>query len=195
MDAYSALTGEQYLFNKDILGAPVQITDNLPFTKDDAELIFTNILYESGLARVLIKPGVYNITRMNEAKGRDVQLIPCDQNTPPKLPNTYDLVTLQYRFTNGMMAKNSENVIRTYVDMGARIYGIEYPGMIYITEVAKHLNKAYAMLKDLDVKPTKEFLEKQKAWDAARLKEIANGGGKEHNDKRPPAPPKKEEKK
>jgi hypothetical protein len=176
VDAYSELTGDQFIYDKDVNGTVI-ISDNLPFVKEDAELIFTNILYQNYLSRVLIKPGVYNILRSNDAKGKALPLITCDQNTPPKLPNTYDLVTLEYKFTNGIMAKGAENVIRTYVDMGARIYGIEYPGILYITDVAKQMPKAYAMLKELDVKPTKEYLEEKKKWDEARMKEVANGGG------------------
>jgi hypothetical protein len=196
VDAYSELTGEQYIYGPDVMEPKFNITDNLPFVKEDGELIFTNILYQNALSRVMIKPGVFNILRQNDAKGKALPVITCDQKTPPVLPNNYDLVTLEYKFTNGVMAKDAENVIRTYVDMGARIYGIEFPGIIYITDVAKQMPKAYGMLKDLDVKPTKEFLAHKKAWEDARLKEIANGGGrKDKDEKHPAAPAKKDDKK
>jgi len=187
----SALTGEQYVFDRDVKGE-MHFTDNLPFEKEDAELIFTTVLFQNGVARVPMKPGVYQILRINDAKGKDLPYYTCDQRNPPKLPNTYDLVTMEYKFTNPAMAKESENVIRTYSDMGARIYGVESNGTLIIVEVAKNLNKIYRMLVSLDIKPSTEYLGKMKAREAAWLKAKAEGKD-DHGPRHDPAPPKKDD--
>ena len=186
VEAYSVLTGEQYLY--DNVTARIEITGNLPFEKEDSDLIFTNILYQNGLGRVMIKPNVYNIMRMNDPKSRDVPLIKCDQHTAPKLPNTYDLVTLEYHMTNTAVVKESENVIRTYADMGARIYGVETANLILITDVAKNMEKIYHILTSIDVKPTPELLARLKAKEAARIKAIENGGEYRRHDEHKPEP-------
>jgi len=52
----------------------IEITPGLPFVKEGSDLIFSNILYQNGLARVMLRPGVYNILRLNDAKGKEVPL-------------------------------------------------------------------------------------------------------------------------
>jgi len=190
VEAYSELTGEQYLYEKITINGTIEITSNLPFVKEESDLIFSNILYQNGLARVMIKPNVYNILRLNDAKSKDVPLIKCDQRTAPKIPNTYDLVTLEYHMTNPTVVKESENVIRTYADMGARIYGVESSGILLITDVAKHMDKLYQILLSLDVKPTAEILSRIKARENARLKSIENGNENRPHEEHKPSPEK-----
>ena len=188
VESYSELTGEQYLYEKESIKGAIEITGNLPFVKEESDLIFTNILYQNGLARVMIKSNVYNILRLNDAKSKDVPLIKCDQNTAPKIPNSYDLVTMQYRMTNPSVVKESENVIRTYADMGARIYGVETSGLLLITDVAKHMDKIYQILTSLDVKPTADTLARMKARESARLKAIESGSENRRHEDRPSMP-------
>ena len=186
---YSELSGQQYIFDKDHSNLNTQMSENLPFVKEDAELIFTNILYENGMSRVPVKQNVYSIMRLNDAKGKDVPLIACSREKAPVLPNTYDLVTLAYQFTNQENVREAENVIRTYADMGARIYGVEGNGQLLLTDVAKHMSKLYQILVSLDVKPSPEVIAKRKAREEAQLKEIASGVGRHGGDLNKKMPP------
>ena len=181
IENYSALTGEQYLYAN--LVAQMNFTDNLPFEKEDADLIFSNILYQNGLARVPVKPNVYEILRQNDAKSKNLLHFDCDQRNAPKLPDTYDLVIMEYQFANPVMVKEAENAVRSYSDMGSRIYGFEANGRLIIVESAKNLNKIYKLLVSFDVKPTAEYLAKMKAREAAWLKakaENKDDRGAEH---------------
>lgn len=163
----SALTGDQYIYDNDIRGS-TQFTAHLPFEKEGADLYFTNALYRNGLARVPVRPHVYEILRVNDAKGKALPLVTCDQKTEPPLPDTYDLVTMEYKFTHKGVAKDAENVTRTYAEMGARIYGIEVSDKILVTEYSKNLKKIYRLLTSLDVQPTPEYLARKRAREAAR---------------------------
>jgi len=192
IEAFSDLTGEQYLFQPDAVKGAVGFTNNIPFEKEDGDLIFTNVLYQNGRARVLLKPNVYEIMNISDAKGKDLPRVECDQRKAPVLPNTYDLLTLEYKFTNKGIAKDSENVIRTYAEMGARIYGVGVNDSILITDFARNLGKIYHMLVSLDAKPTPEYLAKQKAREAAQLKSIENGNAGGHPNQ-PDKPVKKED--
>lgn len=182
VENFSVLTGEQYLYT-DIV-AKMSFTENLPFEKEDADLIFTSILNQNGLARVALKPNVYEILRQNDAKGKDLPHVECDQRNAPKLPDTYDLVIMEYQFTNPVLMREVENMIRTYSNMGTRIYGVESSGKMMIVEVAKDLNKIYRLLVSADIKPTATAMLKAKA-------ENKDDRGGEHGNK----PPKKDDKK
>jgi type II secretory pathway component GspD/PulD (secretin) len=181
MDAVSELTGARYLAGKDIGDAAMDFSSNFSFSKEDADLIFTSILDQNGLARLRLKDGTYLILRQNDAKGKDVPLIQSDYHTAPALPDTYDLVTLQYKFRNAGISKDAENVIRTYANMGARIYGADSADLLFITDSARGVRKAYEILRSLDVKPTAEYQAKRKAWENARLKAAENGESSRHS--------------
>jgi type II secretory pathway component GspD/PulD (secretin) len=153
VETMSQLTNQRYVLAPDLSEAKMSFSSNFTVANEDAELVFTTLLDQNGLSRLRLKDGTFLILRSNDAKGKDVPLFKGDLKNAPELPDTYDLVTLEYHFANPEMAKPAENVIRTYANMGARIYGADIAGILFITDTARGVRKTYQLLKSLDVKP------------------------------------------
>ncbi len=137
------LTGKNFILDKDVKGR-VSIISNSPITVSDAWRAFLTSLDMNGLA--LVPTGKYlRIMRQNDAKGKNIRLY---SNT--KAPNTDALVTKIFKIKY-ISAKELENVIRTYANMGARIYGFEQTNTIIITDTGSVIDKVAKMIQFLDV--------------------------------------------
>jgi general secretion pathway protein D len=137
------LTGKNFLLDKDVKGR-VSIISNSPISVSDAWRAFLTTLDMNGLA--LVPTGKYlRIMRQNDAKGKNVRLY---SNT--KAPNTDALVTKIFKI-KFISAKELENVIRTYANMGARIYGFEQTNTLIITDTGSNIDKIAKMISFLDV--------------------------------------------
>ena len=137
------LTGKNFILDKDAKG-PVSIISNSPVSVSDAWRAFLTTLDMNGLA--LVPTGKYlRIMRQNDAKGKNVRLY-----SDGKAPNTDALVTKIFKIKY-ISAKELENVIRTYANMGARIYGFEQTNTLIITDTGSNIDKIAKMIRFLDV--------------------------------------------
>jgi general secretion pathway protein D len=137
------LTGKNFILDKDVKGR-VSIISNSPITVSDAWRAFLTSLDMNGLA--LVPTGKYlRIMRQNDAKGKNIRLY-----SNAKAPNTDALVTKIFKIKY-ISAKELENVIRTYANMGARIYGFEQTNTIIITDTGSVIDKVAKMIQFLDV--------------------------------------------
>ncbi|MBS1958689.1 MAG: type II secretion system secretin GspD [Bdellovibrionales bacterium] len=137
------LTGKNFLLDKDVKGR-VSIISNSPITVSDAWRAFLTTLDMNGLA--LVPTGKYlRIMRQNDAKGKNVRLY-----SHSRAPNTDALVTKIFKIKY-ISAKELENVIRTYANMGARIYGFEQTNTLIITDTGSNIDKIAKMISFLDV--------------------------------------------
>lgn len=137
------LTGKNFLLDKDVKGR-VSIISNSPISVSDAWRAFLTTLDMNGLA--LVPTGKYlRIMRQNDAKGKNVRLY-----SSSKAPNTDALVTKIFKIKY-ISAKELENVIRTYANMGARIYGFEQTNTLIITDTGSNIDKIAKMIQFLDV--------------------------------------------
>jgi general secretion pathway protein D len=137
------LTGKNFILDKDVKGR-VSIISNSPITVSDAWRAFLTSLDMNGLA--LVPTGKYlRIMRQNDAKGKNIRLY---SNT--RAPNTDALVTKIFKIKY-ISAKELESVIRTYANMGARIYGFEQTNTIIITDTGSVIEKVAKMIQFLDV--------------------------------------------
>jgi general secretion pathway protein D len=137
------LTGKNFILDKDVKGR-VSIISNSPISVSDAWRAFLTSLDMNGLA--IVPTGKYlRIMRQNDAKGKNVRLY---SNT--RAPNTDALVTKIFKIKY-ISAKELENVIRTYANMGARIYGFEQTNTLIITDTGSNIDKIAKMIQFLDV--------------------------------------------
>ena len=153
IQAMTEISGQKYLYSRDVGEVKVAFSRNFPFSSEEADLVFTMVLEQSGLSRIRVKDGAFLVLRANDAKGKDLPLLKADQKNAPDLPETYDLVTLEYRFSYPELGAEAENVVRTHCNVGARITRVDRSGVIFITDSAKALKRVYQMLQSLDVKP------------------------------------------
>jgi|GEM_PF-208860 len=137
------LTGKNFILDKDVKGR-VTIISNSPITVSDAWRAFLTSLDMNGLA--IVPTGKYlRIMRQNDAKGKNIRLY-----SSAKAPNTDALVTKIFKIKY-ISAKDLENVIRTYANMGARIYGFEQTNTLIITDTGSNIEKIAKMIAFLDV--------------------------------------------
>jgi general secretion pathway protein D len=137
------LTGKNFILDKDVKGR-VSVISNSPITVADAWRAFLTSLDMNGLA--IVPTGKYlRIMRQNDAKGKNVRLY-----SNAKAPNTDALVTKIFKI-KFISAKELENVIRTYANMGARIYGFEQTNTLIITDTGSNIDKIAKMIQFLDV--------------------------------------------
>lgn len=137
------LTGKNFILDKDVKGR-VSIISNSAITVADAWRAFLTSLDMNGLA--IVPTGKYlRIMRQNDAKGKNVRLY-----SEHGAPNTDALVTKIFKIKY-ISAKELENVIRTYANMGARIYGYEQTNSLIITDTGSNIEKIAKMIQFLDV--------------------------------------------
>ena len=137
------LTGKNFILDKEVKGR-VSIISNSPITVSDAWRAFLTSLDMNGLA--IVPTGQYlRIMRQNDAKGKNVRLY-----SHMRAPNTDALVTKIFKIKY-ISAKELENVIRTYANMGARIYGFEQTNTLIITDTGSNIEKIAKMIAFLDV--------------------------------------------
>ena len=137
------LTGKNFILDKEVKGR-VTIISNAPITVSDAWKAFLTTLDINGLA--IVPSGKFlRIMRQNDAKGKNVRLY-----SSTRAPNTDALVTKIFKIKY-ISAKELENVIRTYANMGARIYGFEQTNTLIITDTGSNIDKIAKMIAFLDV--------------------------------------------
>jgi general secretion pathway protein D len=137
------LTGKNFVLDKEVKGR-VTIISNSPITVSDAWRAFLTTLDMNNLA--IVPTGKFlRIMRQNDAKGKNVRLY-----SSTRAPNTDALVTKIFKIKY-ISAKELENVIRTYANMGARIYGFEQTNTLIITDTGSNIDKIAKMISFLDV--------------------------------------------
>jgi hypothetical protein len=165
----SQLTQETYLSSKENLKCEYSATDNLELNAENADLLLSGILNQCGLSRVPFgAPKMYRIERTNEAKGMNVPSYPCSYDVAPNIPNTWDIVRMEYKMAHPESVKHLENLVRTYANMGARIYGYEADGTLVITETGIALKELYAFIKARDVKISETQLKQWSDYEQRR---------------------------
>jgi hypothetical protein len=153
MQAVSALTHDHYIYSDvDVKVGKPQTTDNLELTASNANLLFTTFLHMNYLSRVPVDAQTFRIMRENDAKGAAVPRFQASAIEDAKLPETADMVNLTYTATHPEAVKSMENTIRTFTNMGARIYGDTASGTLMITSNANEIAGLIPMMRKLDVK-------------------------------------------
>lgn len=169
--AVGELLGQKYIFDSEVKGK-VQATPNLELTKDNAEVVFTNILYLEHFARVPNgAPNTYQIVRDREARDMPVPLLKATQTEAPKLPNTWDLITLSYKATNAEVVDEIARSARSFMPANSRIIPYEAGGNLFITDSAQNIKKIYEIIVSMDQKPSAALRKRWEEHDRAGRRE------------------------
>jgi hypothetical protein len=174
LESVSGLTGDHYMMLDQETKMPKSFaTSNVELTKENADFLLTSYLSMGQLARVMTAPKYYTIARLNDAKGMSTPKITGSSTEDGNLPNTDDLITYIYKASHPESVKYSENVIRTYANMGARIYGVEQTGQLIITDLTSNIRALLPILRSLDVAISPATLKKFEERAAQNRKEAA----------------------
>jgi len=151
------MLGQKYVFDRDVKGQ-VGATPNLELTNENAEALFTNALNMNGFARVPVgTPNTFQIMRQRDARDSALPTIDADANTPPALPNNWDLYTMRYKASNPELVEHMARFSRSFMPANSRIIPVEWSGLLLITDTAANLKRIYDLIKSNDVKPTPEM--------------------------------------
>ena len=157
------LLDQKYIYDAKAYKLNVAGTPNLEINKDNAELLFTKALDINGLARVpMNQPGTFQITSQRDARDLPLTFITASYDVEPKLPNTWDLVTLRYEAKNPEMVEELARDSRSFMPANSRIIPFPESGALMITDSAANLKKLYQIIHASDVKPSKEILQRWK---------------------------------
>lgn len=180
------MLGQKYMFDADVKGK-VQGTPNLDLTKDNAELLFTNMLNLEGFTRVpLNQPSTFQILRQRDARDSAIPLIRADKTHAPALPNNWDMVTLLYKASHPEVVEQIARMSRSFMPANSRIIPSELSGTLLVTDSAANLKKLYEIVRDEDQKPTAEM---KKRWEEESKRRMAEAMQKKHEEaKAVPAP-------
>jgi type II secretory pathway component GspD/PulD (secretin) len=104
------LLGQKYVFDAEVKGR-VLATPNVEIGRENAELLFTSLLYQNGYSRVpLGQAATYQIARQRDARDLNLPVVKGDARMREvDIPATWDLVTLIYKTVS---ADNAEELAR-----------------------------------------------------------------------------------
>ena len=155
----SQMLGQKYVYDGDVKGK-WEATPNLELTKENAEVLFSNMLYTNGFTRMpLSVPGIYQILRVRDAKDSAIPTYYGSLKEDPKLPDTWDYATMVYTTVDTANIDEIPRVLRNFMPPSSRIISID-AGKILITDGIANLKKMHTLLKEIDVKPTAEMKRK-----------------------------------
>ena len=180
------LLGQKYIYDMETMKGKIQATPNLELTKENAEVIFTDMLNLAGYSRVpLSEPNTFQISRQRDARDLSIPLFKGDQKHTPELPNTWDLVTLEYKATNAEVVEQIARTARSFMPANSRIIPSDINGTLLVTDTGPNLKKLYEIIKDLDQKPSAEM---KKRWAEAEKTRHLEMMQRKHDEASSPPP-------
>jgi type II secretory pathway component GspD/PulD (secretin) len=188
------MLSQKYVFDEDVKGK-VKGTPNLELTKDNAELLFTNMLYLEGFTRVpLGVPNSYQILRLRDAKDAAIPMVDASKDRAPDVPHLWDLYTLRYKASFPESVVEISRMARNFMPPYSRLIPSELDGTVLITDVAPNLKRIYELIRDFDQKPTPELKKKWVEEEKTRQEYLRHRATEERPQPRPehaaPAPKK-----
>ena len=166
--AVAALTGTKLVFDPGLLKGAVGATENFELTKENAEVVFTQMLDQNALTRVpLADANAYTILRQRDARDSALPRFDADSKTTPDIPKTWDLGTLRYRLAHPELAEPIARTLRSFLPASSRVIPEELSGHLIIVASFPILANVLNLAQSMDVKPSgpalKHMEEKRKA--------------------------------
>lgn len=170
--AVSDVTGQKYIFNSDIEKFKLSITPEAEITKENAELIFTAMLDQVGLARAPIGDGkTFRIVTGADRKEMEIPVVEASAEKAPSFSNTFDWVTMRYKPKSKELTDSIERAYRLHVPRNSRLQADYNAGIIIVTSSTPVVRQMYETIKAADVPQTaavKKHLEEEKKRFAER---------------------------
>jgi hypothetical protein len=159
--AVSALTGIKLVYDPGVLKGSIQATSNFELTKENAEVIFTQMLDQNGLTRVpLDEANTYTIMRQRDARDSALPRLDADSRTTPVIPKTWDLATLRYHLSNAELAEPIARNIRSFMPGNSRVIPDEISGRLILVVSYPVMANVLNLIQSMDVKASASTLKK-----------------------------------
>lgn len=164
LDSQAAITGQRYLGTDKVKGKEVRIPADFPLTKNGSEIFLTNFLVANGLMRVPTgEVNVFFIDELRNAVQAPIPSFEASVSQAPALPETFDIVTLNYKAMDRERCRYIQRFIVNMVPRFGSALCFEDTGHIIIVDTARNLKRIYDFMKAFDVKPLPEKASVEKA--------------------------------
>jgi hypothetical protein len=151
--AVATLTGTKLVFDPEILKGAIGATENFELTKENADVVFTQMLDQNGLTRVPIADAnAYTILRQRNARDSALPRFDADAKTTPEIPKTWDLGTLRYRLAHPELAETIARTLRSFLPATSRVIPEELSGHLIVVASFPILANVLNLAQSMDVK-------------------------------------------
>jgi type II secretory pathway component GspD/PulD (secretin) len=161
--------GQHYIWNEDGEKAKFFASPEVDLNKDNADILFTALLDQAGLARMPIGDGkTYRILRGANFKELEIPVVEASADRAPTLPKTWDWVTMRYKTKSPEEVVSIEQSYRLHVPREARMQADMNAGILIVTGTAPMVRQMYETIKAAD-KPLSPGAKQQQKEYAARM--------------------------
>ena len=158
------LTEQRYIWGAGAESVKFGAAPDVDLTKENADVLFTALLDQSGYARLPVGDGkTYRIVRGAELKEIEQPLIEASATQVPTFGKTWDWVTMRYKLKSADLANYIERAYRLHLPREARMQADENTGTILITGANPVVRQMYQTLKAADQPMSSALKEKIKA--------------------------------
>jgi hypothetical protein len=176
----AALLGQHYMMDADVRGT-AKTVGGMDIGRDNAELLFSKMLYLNGFTRVPLGPrDTFEIRRIRDAKDSALPRFTADSRSAPAVPRTWDLVTVTYKASHPESLNLIRQLLMNVSSPTVRLMASPLAGTLTITAPAAEQVGFYETVRDNDVKlnplaqrEQERMEERSKARDAAMAAEGA----------------------
>lgn len=168
INAISKLTGDMYFHGGKIKGK-ITATDNLEITKENAVNFLTNILNVNGYTRIPSSgKNTYKIIITRDVRYSSIPQITAGYNKVPKLPNTHDYYMMTYKLKYANTTELTRS-FRPFMSRYGRLIDMKEQNILIVQDTAINISRLYKLIKEIDIKPSKEDLKKRKEKEAKKF--------------------------
>lgn len=167
------LFSQNYVWDSSLDGLKFPSGNEIELTKQTGEITFTALLDQNSLSRAPVGDGKnFRIVKSAHRKEMETPKFDASFDVEPKLPETWDMVTLCYKTKSPEVAPYIEQMYRLHLPRESRMQADENTSSIIITAPAPTVRHMYKMIKDADQPLTPAMKEKMRKWEEMRREEV-----------------------
>ncbi len=158
---YSSLTGKKLLFDKDINGK-VAFSENLKFTKQNSEVLISELLSMVGLAKVKLGSDIWKIINARDIRYTPTPII---NGYTDQIPENSDYIQAIFKLKNVDFANEIVRNFRPFMTRYGRILDVKRSNTILVTDTGINIIRLKNLISFLDVPEpniSKEILKARK---------------------------------
>ena len=145
------VTQERYIWDVQAENHKFSSSPDVEINKDNADLVFTALLDQTGLARMPVGDGKsYRIVERVLLKEIETPIIDASAEHSPSFPHTWDWVTLRYKSKFPESLSHFERSYRLHVPREARMQADSNTGVLIVTASIPIVRQMYELIKAAD---------------------------------------------
>ncbi len=144
---YSNLTGKKFLFDKNIKGE-ISFSDNLKLTKQNSEVLISEILSMAGLAKAQVNKNLWKVITARDIRYTPTALI---DGYNDEIPQNTDYIQALFKLKNKDIAHEIVRNFRPFMTRYGRILDIKRSNSIIITDTGYNIARLKKLITFLDI--------------------------------------------